>query len=91
MPTFKTEVLHLVSNVQLIKQLLPCNEQQIQCYLALGADTHTYTHSYRLSGQKQFQETRYAPGLKLLIQLEQVNATTTYVTESAKTCLIYHI
>ena len=35
MPTFKTDALRLVSNVQLIKQLLLSNEQQIQCYLAL--------------------------------------------------------
>ena len=35
MPTFKTEALRLVSNVQLVKGLLPCNEQQIQRYLAL--------------------------------------------------------
>ena len=27
---FKTEALRLVSNVQLVKRLLPCNEQQIQ-------------------------------------------------------------
>ena len=33
--TFKTEALCLVSNIQLIKRSLPCNEQQIQCYLAL--------------------------------------------------------
>ena len=29
MPTFKTEVLHLVNNVQLVKWLLLCNEQHI--------------------------------------------------------------
>ena len=29
-PTFKTKALRLVSNVQLVKRLLPCNEQQIQ-------------------------------------------------------------
>ena len=34
-PTFKTEELHLVSNVQLVKWLLPCNEQQTQHYIAL--------------------------------------------------------
>ena len=34
-PTFKTEELRLVSNVQLVKRLLPCNERQIQRYLAL--------------------------------------------------------
>ena len=34
-PTFKTEEFCLVSNVQLVKRLLPCNEQQIQHYLAL--------------------------------------------------------
>ena len=37
MPTFKTEELRLVvvSNVQLVKRLLLCNERQIQHYLAL--------------------------------------------------------
>ena len=35
MPTFKTKALHLVSNVQLVKRLLPYNERQIQYYLAL--------------------------------------------------------
>ena len=33
-PTFKTEALHLVSNVQLVKRLLPRNEQQIPRNLA---------------------------------------------------------
>ena len=33
-PTFKTEALCLVSNVQLVKGLLSCNELQTQCYLA---------------------------------------------------------
>ena len=28
-PTYKTKALCLVSNVQLVKWLLPCNEQQI--------------------------------------------------------------
>ena len=35
MPTFKTEVLHIVSNVQLVKGLLLQNERKIQYYLAL--------------------------------------------------------
>ena len=35
MPTFKTEVLHIVSNVQLVKGYLLRNKQQIQHYLAL--------------------------------------------------------
>ena len=34
MPTYKTKALCLVSNVQLVKRLLPCNGQQIQHYLA---------------------------------------------------------
>ena len=34
-PTCKTKVLRLVSNVQLVKQLLWCNKRQIQRYLAL--------------------------------------------------------
>ena len=34
MPTFITEALRLVSNVQLVKRLLLYNEQQIQHYLA---------------------------------------------------------
>ena len=34
-PTFKAEALRLVSNVKLVKWLLPCNERQIQHYLAL--------------------------------------------------------
>ena len=38
-PTFKTEALRLVSNVQLVKQLLPCNEQQIQHYLFFGSNS----------------------------------------------------
>ena len=33
--TYKTKVLRLVSNVQLVKWLLPCNERQIQHYLAV--------------------------------------------------------
>ena len=33
-PTFKTEALHLVSNVQLVKRLLPRNEQQMPRNLA---------------------------------------------------------
>ena len=32
-PTFKTEAVCLVSNVQLDKCLLPCNEWQIQHYI----------------------------------------------------------
>ena len=35
-PTFKTEVLHLVSNVQLVKGLLLQNERQIQYYIYLA-------------------------------------------------------
>ena len=35
MPTFKTEPLHLVSNVQLVKCLLLSKEWQIQHYLTL--------------------------------------------------------
>ena len=34
-PTIKTKALRLVSNVQLVKRLLPCNERQIQHYLAV--------------------------------------------------------
>ena len=34
-PTFETEVLRIVSNVQLVKGLLLRNERQIQQYLAL--------------------------------------------------------
>ena len=34
-PTYKTNALRLVSNVQLVKRLLPCNKRQIQHYLAL--------------------------------------------------------
>ena len=34
-PTYKTKALRLFSNVQLVKQLLSCNERQIQRYLAL--------------------------------------------------------
>ena len=34
-PTFKTEALRLVSNVQLVKELLLRNELLIQHYLAL--------------------------------------------------------
>ena len=34
-PTFKTEALRIVSNVQLVKRLLLRNEWQIQHYLAL--------------------------------------------------------
>ena len=34
-PTFKTEAFRLVSNVQLVKQLLLRNERLIQHYLAL--------------------------------------------------------
>ena len=34
-PTFKTEALHLVSNVQLVKGLVLRNEQLIQHYCAL--------------------------------------------------------
>ena len=34
-PTYKTKALRLVSNVQLVKRLLPCNGRQIQHYLAL--------------------------------------------------------
>ena len=40
-PTFKTEELRLVSNVQLVKRLLPCNKRQIQHYLALLWKQHT--------------------------------------------------
>ena len=29
-----------------------------------GMDTHRHTHTYQLPGQKQFQETRHASGLK---------------------------
>ena len=35
MPTFKTEALRVVSNVQLVKGPLLQNERQIQHYLAL--------------------------------------------------------
>ena len=35
MPTFITEALRFVSNVQLVKWLLPYNEQHIQRYLPL--------------------------------------------------------
>ena len=38
MPTFKIEVLRLVSNVQLVKPL-PCNEWQIQHFSSLAV-TH---------------------------------------------------
>ena len=34
-PTFKTETLHIVSNVQLVKGFLLQNEWQMQLYLAL--------------------------------------------------------
>ena len=34
MPTFVTEALHLVSNLQLVKHLLLLNEQLIQHYLS---------------------------------------------------------
>ena len=34
-PTFKTEVLHIVSSVQLVKGPVLRNERQIQHYLAL--------------------------------------------------------
>ena len=37
MPTFKTEAPCLVSNVQLVKWFLPCNEWQMQYYL--GSNT----------------------------------------------------
>ena len=50
MPTFKTEALRLVSNVQLVKRLLPCNKRQVRHYLALliarGADTQTHKHTH---------------------------------------------
>ena len=34
-PAYKTKTLRLVSNIQLVKRLSPCNEWQIQHYLAL--------------------------------------------------------
>ena len=49
------------------------HEWYLLLILSLGADTdthtHTHTYAYQLPRQKQFQETRRVPGLKMTNQI----------------------
>ena len=55
MPTFKTEALRLISNVQLVKGLLLCNEQQIYkkiilLYFGSNSQMHFVTKAPPING-----------------------------------------
>ena len=58
--------LRYVSKRNKLAQLVVQVKYHVNVIYSLGGGhTHTHRHAYRRCGQKQFQETRHAPGLNM--------------------------